>query len=283
MSSHAAAGSIERCAQEQNPRTQAHVCSTETMGQCCCCCADAADNAAGNQPARHRARQQPSFPSHQRATRASNACRICGSIIDPALLDGHEESCRAAARRALHHAATNITPPMRDTDPLISAQSATPNRAAADAAAPADLHECVICFEPKAERVAILPCAHMGFCLECAKRVDACPLCRGPKTGVLILREDAQKCRHCKLAIAPVHIDAHQETCRMNQRALSAELRQQERNQAALLPCGHERAGTTVALLPCGCCVCSETCAASASSCPVHLTRIIARVRIFEE
>lgn len=43
---------------------------------------------------------------------------------------------------------------------------------------------CVICDENLGD-VVILPCAHLGYCMNCVKELDECAYCRVPKTGEL--------------------------------------------------------------------------------------------------
>ena len=38
--------------------------------------------------------------------------------------------------------------------------------------------ECYVCFETVKNKVMLLPCMHTGMCVECARKVDKCPLCR---------------------------------------------------------------------------------------------------------
>eukprot|EP01028_Stygiella_incarcerata_P014672 TRINITY_DN99_c2_g1_i1.p1 TRINITY_DN99_c2_g1~~TRINITY_DN99_c2_g1_i1.p1 ORF type:complete len:301 (+),score=54.32 TRINITY_DN99_c2_g1_i1:68-970(+) len=43
---------------------------------------------------------------------------------------------------------------------------------------------CQICFE-RDRNAVIMPCMHMVCCSECASSVGSCPICRGPKAGVV--------------------------------------------------------------------------------------------------
>jgi len=40
------------------------------------------------------------------------------------------------------------------------------------------VNPCILCFD-SAATVALKPCDHAGFCAECAKQLDICPMCRG--------------------------------------------------------------------------------------------------------
>ncbi len=42
---------------------------------------------------------------------------------------------------------------------------------------PLDTNICSICFDRKINAV-LIPCGHLGFCLECLKDVNKCPSCR---------------------------------------------------------------------------------------------------------
>lgn len=47
-------------------------------------------------------------------------------------------------------------------------------------------NECVVCMEHERE-TAIQPCGHVALCTACAASVLACPICNGPKDGVIKL------------------------------------------------------------------------------------------------
>lgn len=277
------------------------------MGQqhCCCCCPP--NYAARSQHQQQQQQQrrggggsagfrQPSTPAattagYHSAARppnvAPNVCRVCGKTCDLVMIDGHEEACRAAAKRDMMH---------RETDPLMAPPAGA---CAADAAPAADSgngghHECIICLCHTARRVAILPCCHAYACLDCAKKLDECALCRGKKEGLLILTEDPRRCRWCSNPVAPVHYDAHQETCRLRQRQLKEDLKaefeggqqqqqqqqQRQHDDEVLLPCGHPKDETAEAVLPCGCLLCGNC--SKLKSCPLHLTRILRTIKIYE-
>jgi hypothetical protein len=181
------------------------------------------------------------------------------------MIDGHEESCRAQARRQMrleqeqqqqqpNH--QNQKSPQQQQQEYSDTAPLRPNEerssyggAAAASTTPAaknqqqqhhhqDIadddpeHQCVVCLDNR-KVVAILPCAHLCVCYECSKMVDACPLCRGAKEALLVINEKVGKCRVCRQSVAPVYLDSHQEVCRLRMRELRRKLREEQQQSDA--------------------------------------------------
>jgi len=192
-------------------------------------------------------------------------CDICGSTLDPALYDSHRETCRANHRRQIRTAAQEsaataaayMTPPAR---PAKEAQEPTPvgpnDRQETEDLSPEEA--CIICFE-NTKAYAFIPCGHLAVCKVCAPQLDTCPVCRGPREGLLFVERTSKLCvcKHCKHVIGPTFFDSHREVCalRMRQQAAAghapadaAVTADEARNciecrtrprEHALLPCGH--------------------------------------------
>lgn len=252
------------------------------MGVCCCCDTD-------------DTRPQPSLPLPPKVSRCafSTACRHCGLTLDSALLDGHEEACRANARRH-----------MRVKEDTSVSESP-----------PAEV-VCVVCMN-LIRCYAFIPCGHIPCCGECAKQLDACPLCRQPRLGLCYVPTSTLSeylCKHCGEFIAPTLFDGHSEVCAMLQR-----MKRQEADEKAAAaatshgtpPLGEECIGTAppavvgpttvrshltpycvecrrnpcpnlVINLPCGHRVTCADCAQHMTVCPVCLCVIVSTVTTYE-
>ncbi len=73
-------------------------------------------------------------------------------------------------------------------------------------------------------------------------------MCRGPRTGLLVIDAAPSKCRVCKLIIAPTFLDSHQEVCRLRLRALRAELRERQRVTDAAAASSSRTGGSPTAI-----------------------------------
>ena len=287
----------------------------------------------------------------QQAPARSGRCRVCDQVVDPALLEGHEESCRAVMRRRLRggdavgnyggaHDAVPLTSAVDGSPASSSSASASPVATASSRmgnhGAPSQHHAggggggghdddaeylCVICLDSR-KAVAVVPCGHLSMCRACAAQVELCPMCRGPREGLLVIDAASAKCRVCRQVIAPVYLDSHQEVCRLRTRELRETLRAEQAaldaNDGSSCSAGSPPAvgdssgdaaapqrasppevevappssvekcvGCLVAkrekaLLPCGHFVMCSGCADRATQCPVCLRRIASRLTMFD-
>jgi hypothetical protein len=250
------------------------------MGNICCCCC----------PEHQQRRQQhagfrttmPAYHATAQQQRSNfNECRICGKQIDPSLIDGHEESCRIQARRNLQAGAARdgVAPQSSTTTANSRNQQQQPNynsNTAESETAPlnpqrqqhssstettpnnnnnGDILEddsdraCVICLQNR-KVVALLPCAHLCVCRQCSSMIDQCPLCRGKKESLLVINENAGKCRVCHNFIAPVYLDSHQEVCRLRMKELRKTLREESKKSAAQFAHLKSREASTINFTP---------------------------------
>lgn len=184
-----------------------------------CCCSGS--NERTESISRERPVGTPSTtPSHTTGhkvfTRTStnrSFCDVCGAHIDSALLDGHQETCRANQRRNL----------LRKNAALLTDANLRPTTSCgqlSDSGSMADKELCLICLEhPRC--YAFLPCGHISCCQECVKSLDQCPLCRQPREGLCYVSKDVisqYACKHCGELIAPTLFDGHREVCGLRQR-----------------------------------------------------------------
>lgn len=174
-------------------------------------------------------------------------CTLCGAAIDAAMFDGHRESCRLAQRqrqatldRQRAEREEHLREAQRQQDMLRfnlqqqqrreyeDARRAKESNAASGISTtstspttPSDMDDmfCVVCWEDR-RQFAFLPCGHVAACAKCAPRLDACPVCRKQKTG--LVRTDISDascvCKRCGHVIAPALFDAHREVCALLRR-----------------------------------------------------------------
>lgn len=206
----------------------------QSMGSCCSSCCD--DTTTPDEHARfpnnnNRHQQRP-----QRFTTgapvASNQCDVCSSFIDPCLLDGHRESCRAQHRRKMRLEQENKPLPMNSAP-----SAATRVDPVDDEDLPPELL-CIICMDAR-KQYAFIPCGHTIGCHTCVLSLDQCPVCRQPRRGLLQLQptEDVCLCKSCGHVITPAYFDGHREVCSMNMRALRRQ-QQLDAEAAAATPTG---------------------------------------------
>jgi hypothetical protein len=247
------------------------------MGSVCCCCRDA--EVESSPPREERPQQGARWQAMNTSTpQDKTRCDICSRVVDPCLLDGHRESCRAQHRKKMREQQINKPSP--------SLQPAPPPPFDDDL--PPELL-CIVCMEGRKE-YAFVPCGHVVGCSKCVKLMDSCPVCRTPRKGLLKLDvEDSKRClcKHCGHVITPAYFEGHREVCSLQMR----QLRQQEGTPPAALV-HHENelkscvncklAERDTALLPCGHRVLCGPCALSTPSCPVCLTSVSSVVTTYE-
>ena len=181
------------------------------MGACCCCCAE--DENPPPYQRQQRQRQTPAPPhSH---------CRVCGLEVDPAIIDGHEERCRAAQRRAVgsQQYSPSDAPPSPAPKNIIFSPDLTEEEVAAIGNEDPDAL-CIICCE-RLRTYAFLPCGHLCACTTCTIPMSLCPVCRVPREGLLYVDPKSNElcvCKHCRNVICPTFFDAHRETCALRMR-----------------------------------------------------------------
>lgn len=261
------------------------------MGAACCCCSDVV---AAPPPASTRTGGPASVVDRTRYRRVdttNDACDVCGRVVDPCLLDGHREACRAHHRRVMAQAAQRSTQAIEHTignpDGMLQSSDESP---------PPGM-ECIICMT-QVKSYAFLPCGHVVGCITCVKTLDCCPVCRTRRTGLLHidLKQDALcVCKHCGHTITPTYYDAHRETCRMQLRAAAEQQRASPTNgdesanpvsqpavPAVPLCVACKAKQRSVALLPCAHRVLCGDCAVAVHECPICLTRVTERVATYD-
>jgi hypothetical protein len=146
-------------------------------------------------------------------------CDICGSKIDPALIDSHREACRANYRRRVRTAqeeSAATAEAMRQPQPPLPNKAAEPDEPTEDLSPE---EACVVCIE-RQKVYAFVPCGHLAVCKLCAPQLDLCPICRGVRQGLLFVEPTSKLCvcKHCKHVIGPTFFDAHREVCALRMR-----------------------------------------------------------------
>ena len=183
------------------------------MGACCCCEEEPPNRREESRTYQFSSTPQRAFPGRPPVQRT--ACRHCGMVLDPAILDGHEERCNASRRQQATHDAQQPLP----NKTVIFSQDLTEEEAAVIGNEdPTAL--CIICFE-RLRTYAFLPCGHLCACTTCTIPMSSCPICREPREGLLYVDPKANElcvCKHCKNVICPTFFDAHRETCAMRMR-----------------------------------------------------------------
>jgi hypothetical protein len=142
---------------------------------------------------------------------------------------------------------------------------------------------CIICFE-RQKVYAFTPCGHLAVCRLCAPLLDACPVCRGRRDGLLFVEPTSKLCvcKHCKHVIGPTFFDAHREVCALR-------MRNQEHTQATVQDADSElkhciecRVGQRDhALLPCGHMLTCGPCAAKLHTCPQCCVNITGTMEMY--
>jgi hypothetical protein len=214
-------------------------------------------------------------------------CPVCGLVLDPALLEGHRESCRSTHRKEMAErekkekegpAATPALPTHED-----------PNEGSDKT--------CIICMDAP-PFFAFLPCGHISCCKDCSMRVDNCPVCRGPREQLLVVNLAAAaqcRCKHCKHIICPTMFDSHREVCALQRRqreaaaaaaAQNVDEELQRRGSSTIaesldLCVKCKVAQRSVAFLPCGHFLYCAHCAEGCSVCPLCLQTVDKATPIF--
>ncbi|KEG08881.1 hypothetical protein DQ04_06261050 [Trypanosoma grayi] len=202
-------------------------------GTLCCCCCYFDDCVEARTSTPHRRQHSRAPPSNAFLGRygiwrpeGPAVCDVCGRTLDPALLDGHREACRANVRRKMQQAPPlpNLAVAAATTTTATTATAATTAAAAAVEGGNEDMCDgeelCVVCMEAR-RLYAFLPCGHVSCCGECAKALDTCPICREPRRALCRVTSDALlqfKCPHCNNIIAPELCDGHREVCALRAR-----------------------------------------------------------------
>lgn len=71
-----------------------------------------------------------------------------------------------------------LPPPSPNKHDLVMAEDVSAIPAANDDSKRlANDEECSVCFEILKKRIALIPCGHTQICLDCASRLEKCPLC----------------------------------------------------------------------------------------------------------
>jgi hypothetical protein len=203
------------------------------MGGCLsCCCGGTSDGDYRSPPSRHsglnrsnnRSFDASTFRQGKQHTAITATCEVCGAEIDPALLEGHREVCRANHLRAL----------LAKNAALLSDANLRPmsssTRLHDDLLGAGEKELCIVCMD-RPRCYAFLPCGHICCCEECTKSLDQCPLCRQPREGLCYVSSNVAsqyECKHCHELIAPTLFDGHREVCGLRQRQ-----KQREAEEAA--------------------------------------------------
>jgi hypothetical protein len=230
---------------------------------------------------------------------AATRCRYCSKTIHTALLDGHEETCRAQIKRGMRRTDQPAGPTSTGfpATPTPAASATTGAAAAGNTVVAAEESvedPCVVCFDGRKTH-AMIPCGHLALCGKCAAALKECPICRGPKESLLQVAggtSAVSKCRRCKHIIHPTVFDSHQEVCalRMRQRA-AAQAAEVEKDIAGrqsschlseeqCVEC-HSTQSAMVTFVPCGHALMCATCALRVSHCPACLQRVTTTLTTF--
>jgi hypothetical protein len=160
-----------------------------------------------------------------------------------------------------------------------------PTQAAAETTEPEEvLLPCIICLD-KPKEYAFVPCGHLAVCGGCMPSLDKCPVCRGPREGMLRV-EPTEKlcvCKHCKQVIFPTFFDSHREVCRMRmreQQIVAAAAEETEEQLGLCVVCSKERKDRV--MLPCGHFLLCHGCAATVATCPACCTTVKSTMAVFE-
>lgn len=248
----------------------------------CCCGKD-----EEVQP-RRRQQQQPQQPRYVPPPAPIDRCDICGGKVDPVLLDGHRESCRAQYKQKMKRHDAPPPPPQPGSAPKQDtiAREDTSLLFTVDKEDPDQM--CVVCFE-QPKTMAFVPCGHLVVCGECAKALDSCPICRGPRESLLYVDPAASRecyCKHCKNIIHPTFYSSHREVCNLRMRQLreNGDSEDMQHNahtaKSKCLNCGE--GPQAVALLPCGHVILCDDCAPKAASCPMCLRDVTSTLNTFK-
>ncbi|CUG89998.1 zinc finger protein, putative [Bodo saltans] len=259
------------------------------MGAVCCCCRDARDSDVernSSRPRQARPQQAMNTTTHAPPPQPEKTrCDICSRVVDPCLLDGHRESCRAHHRKKMQE--QQVAKP----SPTLQPSSSPTN----DDDIPAEFL-CIVCMESRKE-YAFVPCGHVVGCHGCVSKLDSCPVCRTPRRGILKLdMEDSTRClcKHCGHVITPAYYDGHREVCTLQMKQLEREraaagdtssapsVRPVVAESEMKLCVNCKQADRDTALLPCCHRVLCGPCALSAPSCPVCFTAVSSVVTTYD-
>lgn len=186
------------------------------MGCCCCFSSDFGPTrqAPSTPPSQHSSQAHRSFAQNAFGqAKKGYMCDICGTTVDPALFDGHQETCRTNHLRAI----------LAKNAALLSHASIRPSSGTKvhdDNNSVGEKELCVVCMD-QPRCYAFLPCGHISCCQECTKSLDQCPLCRQPREGLCHVSPNVTaqyECKHCHELIAPTLFDGHREVCGLRQR-----------------------------------------------------------------
>ena len=232
--------------------------SPSDMGSSCC-----KDDTVEGRPLRSDTARPAGRRGYQQNTQVHiSKCPICGTVIDPALFDGHRESCRARHRQAMRKTESHTI------DVEASAEGGV---------------SCVVCLEADA-CFSFVPCGHLSACASCALKLDRCPICRGRREQLLYVKSSAHKdytCKHCRHVIHPTFFDSHREVCSLQMKSAPEQLLDSESASIPDLCIECHSSSRSVAVLPCGHFVFCENCAKKVSSCPLCLCDITSRMSVF--
>lgn len=259
------------------------------MGSVCSCCDDNDDEEhlqrpRGHTPARTGVRVQPMNTAVSQVQPEKTRCDICSRVVDPCLLDGHRESCRAQHRKKMQEQQSSKRSPTIAPAPPPHNQEDIPVELL-----------CIVCMEAKKE-YAFVPCGHVVGCSDCVRVMDACPVCRTARRGLLKVDMDDTKacqCKHCGHVITPAYFDGHREVCALQQR----QLREEGLADAVTPSDTHTHKGPSdelrkcvncksadrdTALLPCGHRVLCRQCASLTATCPMCLSTVVSLVTMYD-
>lgn len=239
---------------------------------CCCCCRDDSFEQLDQRERPQRAASSPQSNAGLRSTAAppgrvaSSKCDVCGICLDPSLIDGHRESCRANHKKKLLDKGRDPPPPS-----VPHAERSV-----------AEEMLCVVCMD-RGKEFAFVPCGHLVACADCVKQLDQCPICRTKREALVhidpLQHQAICLCKHCGHVINPSFFEGHREVCALQRRKgdTSSPPNQTKLNDLAsadlpdekvmCLQCAQQRRNTV--LLPCGHRVLCQRCGTATSTCPV--------------